>query len=200
MADGRVEVDFIAQCLADKIMIRGVNECKCCLNLKRELKKIQEELNRAKLIIKLLKTEDCTNEHVGYGTTEPWNSIQSNELNNKKNRENKWIEVISSHHRTKQEKIDPGKRQIEIENCYKVLENLQEPSEIADGLELGKIQGVTNINRGNLKKKDNKFILIGDSHAREYAEKISNYLGNSYEVKGYVNTSIGLEVITNSAH
>ena len=78
-----------------------------------------------------------------------------------------------------------------------MLENLQEPIEIADGLELGKIRGVTNINRRNLEKKDHKVILIGD--AREYAEKISNYLGNSYEVKGYVNPSTGLEVITNSA-
>jgi len=38
--------------------------------------------------------------------------------------------------------------------------------------------------------------LIEDSHARQCAEKISNYLGNSYEVRGYVNPSIGVEVIT----
>jgi thioredoxin-related protein len=66
-------------------MISGVNECKCCLNLKRELKEIQEELISAKLIIKLLQTEDSANEHVGCGTTEPQNSIQSNELNAEKN-------------------------------------------------------------------------------------------------------------------
>jgi len=41
--------------------------------------------------------------------------------------------------------------------------------------------------------------LIGNSHARERAEKISNYLGNAYEVTGHVNPSTGLEVITNSA-
>jgi hypothetical protein len=41
MADGRVEVGFSAQWLADKIVISGVNECKCCFNLKRELKQIQ---------------------------------------------------------------------------------------------------------------------------------------------------------------
>jgi hypothetical protein len=41
--------------------------------------------------------------------------------------------------------------------------------------------------------------VTGDSHARECAEKISNYLGNSYEVTGYVNPSTDLEVITNSA-
>ena len=53
-------------------------ESKCCLNLKRELKEIQEKLSSAKLIIKLLQTEGNTNEHVGYGTTEPQNLIQSN--------------------------------------------------------------------------------------------------------------------------
>ena len=66
-------------------MISGVNECKCCLNLERELKEIQEELRSAKLIIKLLQTEGDANEHVGYGTTELRNSIQSNELNTEKN-------------------------------------------------------------------------------------------------------------------
>ena len=80
-----------------------------------------------------------------------------------------------------------------------MLENLQEPTEIADGLEVGKIRRVTKISRRNLKKKDHKVILIGDNHARECAEKISYYLGNSYEVTGYVNPCTGLEVITNSA-
>jgi PleD family two-component response regulator len=80
-----------------------------------------------------------------------------------------------------------------------VLENLQEPTKIVDGLELRKIRGVTNIHRRNLTKKDHKVILIGDSHARDCAEKISNYLGNAYEVTGYVHPSTGLEVITNSS-
>ena len=62
-----------------------------------------------------------------------------------------------------------------------------------------KTRGETNISRRNLKKKDHEVILIGDSHARDCTEKISNYLGNSYEVTGYVNTSTGLEGITNSA-
>jgi hypothetical protein len=61
MVDGRVEVDFNPQCRTVKMMISGVNECKCCLNLKRELKEIQEELSAAKLIIKLLQTEDSAN-------------------------------------------------------------------------------------------------------------------------------------------
>jgi len=54
MTDGEVEVDFNAQCLADKITISGVSECKCSLHLKREIEEIQEELSSAKLIIELL--------------------------------------------------------------------------------------------------------------------------------------------------
>jgi len=80
-----------------------------------------------------------------------------------------------------------------------VLENLQQPTEIADGLKLRKTQGVTNVRRRNLTKKDHKVILIGDSHARDCAEKKSNHLGNAYEVTGYVHPITGLEVITNSA-
>jgi PleD family two-component response regulator len=88
---------------------------------------------------------------------------------------------------------------VEIENRYNVLETLREPTEIVDGLELGKVKGVTNIRRRILKKKDHKVILIGDSHARECAERISNHLGNSYEVTGCVNPGTSLEVIKNSA-
>ena len=76
-----------------------------------------------------------------------------------------------------------------------MLGSLQKPMKLVNG----KIQGETNISwRNLLKKKDHK-ILIGDSHARDCTEKLSNYLGNSYEVTGYVNPSTGLEVITNSA-
>jgi hypothetical protein len=166
--------------------------------LKRELKEVQEELISAKLIMELLQTEGSTNDHVGYGTIEPRNLIQSNELNAEKTKENKWNEVIPKYRKTKRVKSDRSKRQVEIENRYNVLENLQEPTEIMDGLELGKVKYVTNICRRTL-KKDHKVILIGDSRAWECAERISNYLGNTYEVTGYVNPGSGLEVITYSA-
>jgi hypothetical protein len=104
------------------------------------LKEIQEELSSAKLIIKLLQTEGSTNEHAGYGTIEPRNLIQSNEQNTRKTKENKWIEVIPSRYRrTKQEKIDYGKRQVETANRYKMLENLQEQTKTADGPDMEKM-------------------------------------------------------------
>ena len=143
-----MEVDFSAQCLVEKIIITGVSECKCCLNLKRELKEIQEELNSAKFIIELLQTEGSTKECVGYGTKELQNLIQSKELNAEKIKENKWIEIIPSRNRrTNQVKTDHAKQQLDTENRYKVLENLQEPIEVADGLEPGKIRSITNIRK-----------------------------------------------------
>jgi hypothetical protein len=48
--------------------------------------------------------------------------------------------------------------------------------------------------------KCHKIIMIGDSHARDCAQKLSNYQDNSYEVIGYVSPGAGLEVITNSAN
>jgi len=78
MVDSQVEVHFNAQCLADKIIISHVTECKCCLNLKRELKEIQEELSSAKSIIELLQKESGAKEHEGYGAIEPRNLIQCN--------------------------------------------------------------------------------------------------------------------------
>jgi len=70
---------------------------------------------------------------------------------------------------------------------------------MADRQKLEKLRSVTNLSKKNKKNKGHKVILIGDSHARECAQKISNYLGNSYEVIGYVNPGTGLEVITQAA-
>ena len=57
MAISLVESDFSALCFDNKLRISGVNECKCCINMKKELKELQDELSSAKLIIKLLHSE-----------------------------------------------------------------------------------------------------------------------------------------------
>ena len=99
MANGGMEFDFSALCLAEKIIISGVSECKCCFNLKRELKEIQEELSSDKLIIELSQTEGSAKDRVGYGTLELCNLIVTKKVNAEKIQENKWIEVISSRNR-----------------------------------------------------------------------------------------------------
>ena len=146
-----------------------------------------------------MQKEDNAKEHKGYGTIEPRNLIQCNDLKAGKTTENEWIEVSpSQYRRTKQVNIDLSKCQLNIENQYEVLDNLQEPAGTIKRLDLRKIRGVTKVRKRNLIKGDHKVLLIGDSHARDCAEKISNYLGNIYEVTGYVHLSSGLEVITSS--
>jgi hypothetical protein len=54
MAAGQIESDFSVLCFNDKARISNVSECTCCINIKKELKELQDELSSAKLIIKLL--------------------------------------------------------------------------------------------------------------------------------------------------
>jgi len=199
MADGHAGVTFNAQDLEDKRTLSSVSECKCCSNLKRELKELQQELSSAKLIIELLQQEDGAKEHERYGFIEPRNLIQCNDLQAEKTTNNEWIEVIPSRtRRMKQVKADTREWKVNSENRYEVLNNLQETTGSIKGPDLKKTRGVTNMSRRNPIKRNHKVLLIGDSHARD-AGKISNYLGNDHEVTGYVHPSSGLEMITSSA-
>ena len=125
-------------------------------------------------------------------------------MNANKAKEDKWIEVIPRHReRAKQiaTSKELRKRQVETESRYHVLQNLQETNGITESLEMKKTRGIANPNVRTQIKKKHKAILIGDSHARGCAEKLSSYLGNAYEVRGYVSPNTGLDVlvITNSA-
>jgi hypothetical protein len=179
-----------------------VSKCKCCINLERELKEVQDELSSAKLIIKLLQSESNSNECTGYRTIEPRNLIQCSSVNASSNKENEWIEVTTGHH-TKTKQIattkELGSKEVVTENRYHVLQSLQETNGVAEGFGLKKTRSIVNTGARSHKKKKHKAILIGDSHARGCAEKLSNYLGKAYEVIGYVSPNAGLDVITNSA-
>jgi hypothetical protein len=99
MAVRQVESDFSALCLDDKTRIRDVSECKYCINVKKELKGLQDELISAKLIIKLLQSESNPTECASYRTIETRNLIQCSYMNANKTKEDKWIEVIPGHHK-----------------------------------------------------------------------------------------------------
>ena len=75
MAVGQVQSDFSALCFDNKSRMSGVNECKCCINMKKELQELQDELSSVKLIIKLLHSERNSSECAGYRTIEPRNLI-----------------------------------------------------------------------------------------------------------------------------
>ena len=65
-----------------------------------------------------------------------------------------------------------------------MLQNPQEANGVAEGLGLKKTRDIANTNARIQKKKKHKVILIGDSHARSCAEKLSGYIGTAYEVTG----------------
>ena len=166
--------------------------------MEKELKELQEELSSAKLIIKLLQSESNPTECASYNTIEP----QCSYVIANKTKEDKWIEVVSGHRRkTKQiatiKVLD--KRQVEMDNRYHVLQNLQEMNGVVGDQKIKKTRGVAKTNARMQNMKKHKAILIGDSHARGCAEKLSSYLGDMYEVIGYVSPNTGLEVITDSA-
>jgi len=143
MAVGQVESNFSAPCYDDKTRISDVSKCKCCINLKKELKELQDELRSAKLIIKLLQSESNVTECASYRTIEPRNLIQCSYVNANIVTEDKWIEVIPGH-RKRTKRIATSKelvkRQVETENRYHVLQNPQETNEVAQGLELKKLE------------------------------------------------------------
>ena len=129
MAAGKNESDFSALCFGEKTRLRDVSECKYCINMEKELKELQEELSSAKLIIKLLQSESNPTECASYNTIEP----QCSYVNANKTKEDKWIEVVSGHRRrTKQIATSKvlDKRQVEMDNRYHMLRNLQEMNRV----------------------------------------------------------------------
>ena len=149
--------------------------------VKKELKELREELSSTKLIIKLLQSESNLTECVRYNTIE----TQCNCVNANKTKEDKWTEVVSGHHRrTKRIATNKvlDKKQVETDNRYHMLRNIQEATGIVGDLKLKKTRGVAKTNVRTQKMEKHKAILIGDSHARGCAGKLSSYLGNTCEV------------------
>jgi hypothetical protein len=90
-------------------------------------------------------------------------------VNANKAKEDKWIEAVPGHRRrTKRIATSKefGRKQVETENCYHVLQNPQETNGVAEGLEMEKTRDTANPNVRIQEKKKHKAILIGDSHAR----------------------------------
>ena len=115
--------------------------------------------------------------------------------------ENNWSEVIPSHKRRIKQVISyPNVQQIKTHSRFQVLEHFRDHLDSGDGQKSKKSRSVPNAIIKKTGNKCHRVILIGDSHARDCAPKLSNYLDTSYEVIGYVSPGAGLEVITNLAN
>ena len=178
-----------------------VLHCKKCKEVEYHLQQALEELISAQLIIQMLKEESLQDQQRDHRTIESINLIHCNQQGTVETNENKWSKEIPSHNRRlKQVNSYPNVQQIITQNRFQVLEQFRDYSESGDGQKPKKLRSVPHVIRKKTGNKCHKIILIGDSHARECAQKLSNYLDNYYEVIGYVSPGAGLEVITNLAN
>jgi len=93
---------------------------------------------------------------------EKWNVIQNEKLNSKETKENLWIEVITDRHkRTKWLEINRCKQQTESINCYNLLYNLKETTELEQSIGFERKRVLNEKKRGVLVMKKHIFILLG---------------------------------------
>ena len=133
------------------------------------------ELASAKKIIQLLQEEqsvyrDPTAEET---TEEGHNPRVSNELNNH------WMTNTNKSRKIKQVNSYRNVQQIKTHNRFQVIEQFRDYSDSGDRQKSKKSRNVPNAIMKKTVNKCHKIILIGDSHARDCAQKLSNYLGTS---------------------
>jgi hypothetical protein len=81
-------------------------------------------------------------------------------------------------------------------NRFVVPSNLKGSAEQLKEQERINVRLMETSQKGNLKKKHHKVVVVGDSHARGCATKLIDNLGEAFEVTGFVKPGTGLEVIT----
>jgi hypothetical protein len=177
------------------------DSCGNCKALKCELQKTHDELKSAQLIIDLLVKEvNFTKASTGAST----NSYQrkynctgfsSDESNGAGT--NKWIPVKSRHSNTiRHNYTQQSSNLITLSNSFEVLGNLHDPSDKAT-INIPKVRNTSRVQRKrpNISKK-HSILLVGDSHIRGVAERLSFKLGSSFHTIGYVKPNANLNHIT----
>jgi hypothetical protein len=187
-----------APALCLKTKVEGESSCMCCEELKLELKKTLLELNSAQEIIRVLQMEG--NGRTVYESTSQLN-IQ-NEGRSIPNEESAstWKKVSKGY--VKWARKPEVKRVLlaqESGNRFSVLSNLKELLEQSNDQGQVNMRWIENKQKSVLETKDHKIIAVRDSHARGRAVELTENLGKTFEVIGFVKPVAGLEVVTNTA-
>jgi len=205
MAEAVVQNEFSPKCFDEKVGLKNKSDYDLCLNLKREIQILHEEISSAKLIIKLLQTEgnpidSSTNQERNYDAISEWKIVLANK------------EGARGPITVQQAKPIPT-----IINRYKVLENLhiqspthlqpkyansfakKEHSRATNSISTGLLSKRSEINNKKTQaKKRGKIIIIGDNHARGCAQEIQHNLEYDYEIQGIVKPGASLQSIVNT--
>jgi hypothetical protein len=79
---------------------------------------------------------------------------------------------------------------------FPVLSNLKGSAEHSKQQERINLRLMENRQKGTLKKKKHRVVVVGYSHARGCAVKLTENLGEFFEVTGFMKPGTGLEVVT----
>jgi hypothetical protein len=206
MADGSVENNVENKKASDE------EECRCCERLKLEMNSVVVNLKSAMEIIRILKEElDSGIREVrnSAGTTqskyysdsdssnsdETWFQVQRNLKS--ENPTVKQLPISLEHGETKDIEIEANykaAKHIPVTVNAKIVTNNCESMITTTGLEYSKIIKFNsyerNVNKLNNVKK-HAVRIIGDSHSRGNTIRISELLGNKYEVCGMIKPGAG---------
>jgi len=179
-----------------------------CVNseaLKYELKKTQDELKSAWLIIELLITEvnalKAASEASAISYQSGYNALDCRTETTNPAGSHKWIPVKSVHSNTVRRNL--GKQSgnlITLTNSFEVLGNLYDSSDKAT-TNLQKAPKTSRVQkkRPNTSKK-HSVILMGDSHTQGIAERLTLKLGPSFHTTGYVKPNATVNHMTSSVN
>ena len=179
-----------------------------CVNseaLKFELKKTQDELKSAWLIIELLVTEVNTlnassgDSEISYKSE--YKALDCRTEVTNPTGSHKWIPVKSVHPNSVRRNLTKQSTNlITLTNSFEVLGNLYEsPNKATTNLPKAPKSLCVRKKRPNTPKK-HSVILMGDSHIRGIAERLSHKLGPSFHTIGYVKPNATANHITSSVN
>lgn len=177
--------------------IKENNDCVCCSKLKLELEDALQELFSAKKIIELLQEDVNKLGHDIVSTNEVATNFDLGfvTVNNKNRRIKLLPDKCDNNGITKLQQSQPIPV---IFNKYAVLNDLQEDFDeplSKSSIRKAKLERNKYKCPSNMKKR--KIIIIGDSHVRGYAAKLSDDLGKHFEVTGSVMPGARTENIVN---
>jgi hypothetical protein len=105
-----------------------------------------------------------------------------------------WSDVVAGRRRATHRLQKKPDQTLVINNHYDLLS----PSD-RHGSETGTSRAVQLKSKGDYNKKQNKIIILGDSHARGCAQEVLHNLGRDFEVQGIMKPGANMEIIVNTS-
>ena len=114
---------------------------------------------------------------------------------------NSWIQVVNGQKTPRRQNYPQESKQIATSNHFVSLQYLQEPAVGHHSNDLVTSKILEGKERKVLMKSQPKHrtLIIGDCHVRGHAERLSDNLGHSFNITGYVRPNSNFNIITNTA-